>query len=191
MRIAVLAWGSLVWQPRNGHGELCVDAGHPWQSDGPELPIEFARISADGRLTLIALPGYDTTSAVLWRWSCHEGLEEAIDNLARRETNAPRRHIHSVGRSGVLNGSPDPVIAGSVRSWVTSRADVDAVIWTGLPPGPRWRANGHDGFSVDAAVAYASSLTGEMRVRAAEYVVRAPEQITTPLRPRLEEALGR
>ncbi|HSG78287.1 MAG TPA: hypothetical protein VLD62_01810 [Acidimicrobiia bacterium] len=191
MRIAVLAWGSLVWQPSNDHGDLCVDPGHGWQPDGPELPIEFGRISADGRLTLIALPGYVATSPVLWRRSCHDRLDDAIDNLARRETNAPRRHIHSAGHSGVLNGSPDPSIGDAVTRWLTSRTDVDAAIWTGLPPGPRWSANGHDGFSTDAALAYASSLAGEVRARAAEYVARAPHQIATPLRPRLAEILGR
>jgi len=191
MRIAVLAWGSLVWQPRNGFGELCVDPHGDWRSDGPHLPIEFARISADGRLTLIALPGYAHRSPVLWRPSCHDRLEDAISNLAMRETNAPRRHIHAAGRTGVMNGTPDPVVAGAVSGWLASRDDLDAAIWTGLPPGPRWEANGHDGFSAEAALSYVSSLTGETRARAAEYVLRAPRQIVTPLRPRLEESLGR
>jgi hypothetical protein len=190
MRIAVLAWGSLVWQPRNAHGELCVHPGEGWRSDGPRLPIEFARISADGRLTLIAMPGLADTSPVLWRRSCHDGLEDAITNLAQRETNAPRRHIHAAGPGGILNGAPDPIVARAVSDWVLTRADVDAAIWTGLPPGPRWRTNGHDGFSSDAALAYVASLAGPMRDLAAEYVARTPHQIATPLRPRLETALG-
>ena len=190
MRIAVLAWGSLVWQPRNEHGELCVDPSDGWRSDGPDLPIEFARISADGRLTLITVPGQASTSPVLWRRSCHDVLDDAITNLAQRETNAPRRRIHAAGGNGVLNGSPDVFVAATVSGWLRSRPDVDAAIWTGLPPGPRWQANGHDGFSSEAALAYVASLAGPVRALAAEYVARTPEQIATPLRPRLETALG-
>ena len=40
MKIAILAWGSLIWQPK----ELAYNKTFGWQKDGPILPIEFARI---------------------------------------------------------------------------------------------------------------------------------------------------
>jgi len=43
MKIAVLAWGSLVWDRR----DLAV-AGN-FEPTGPRLPIEFCRVSGDGR----------------------------------------------------------------------------------------------------------------------------------------------
>jgi hypothetical protein len=46
-RIAILGWGSLIWEPR----ELETIGG--WQMGGPVLPIEFSRVSNDGRLTLV------------------------------------------------------------------------------------------------------------------------------------------
>ena len=49
MKIAILAWGSLIWQPK----DLLLDTEFGWKEDGPILPIEFARISKDGRLTLV------------------------------------------------------------------------------------------------------------------------------------------
>ena len=51
MRIAVIGWGSLLWSPRT------LPLAGTWSSDGPVLPIEFARISVDGRLTLIIEDG--------------------------------------------------------------------------------------------------------------------------------------
>ena len=50
-KIACIAWGSLVWDPR----ELPVTA--VWRRDGPALPIEFARCSVDRRITLVIDPG--------------------------------------------------------------------------------------------------------------------------------------
>jgi hypothetical protein len=47
MKVLVLAWGSLVWDP----GALRLASN--WMEGGPVLPIEFSRISDDGRLTLV------------------------------------------------------------------------------------------------------------------------------------------
>ena len=47
MKIAVLTWGSLVWERRE------LQAASDFVADGPLLPIEFCRISRDGRLTLV------------------------------------------------------------------------------------------------------------------------------------------
>ena len=49
MKIAILGWGSLLWQPK----DLQFDKEIGWSKNGPMLPIEFARISKDGRLTLV------------------------------------------------------------------------------------------------------------------------------------------
>ena len=47
MKIAVLGWGSLIWN--KGNLRLTTN----WTDGGPILPIEFSRISDDGRLTLV------------------------------------------------------------------------------------------------------------------------------------------
>ena len=49
MKIAILSWGSLLWQPK----DLQFNQEIGWSNNGPMLPIEFARISKDGRLTLV------------------------------------------------------------------------------------------------------------------------------------------
>ena len=47
MKIACIGWGSLIWMPEN----LMIQ--NKWFEDGPMLPIEFARQSDNGRITLI------------------------------------------------------------------------------------------------------------------------------------------
>jgi hypothetical protein len=185
-RIGVLGWGSLIWRPSNEHGDVAVRP--PWHHDGPMLPVEFARISADGRLTLIVLPGCSHLSPVLWARSRLESLPAARSALAARETGAPLERIHGTTRGGLPLGEPDPRVVALVRPWLEERP-LDAVIWTGLPPGERWVAGGAEGFSEDGALAYAAGLSGEARRRAAEYVRRAPPQIDTPLRRRLQAVL--
>jgi hypothetical protein len=56
--IAVIGWGSLIWCP----GILRTKSR--WHSDGPALPIEFARISGDNRLSLVIHPGIEWTKDV-------------------------------------------------------------------------------------------------------------------------------
>ena len=182
--IAVLGWGSLVWQPRNDHGEILLDGG--WHADGPLLPVEFARISSDGRLTLILLPGYPHRSPVMWARSACDDLGAARANLARRETSAPLASAHAVTSAGEVFGDPDPEVVGAVSEWLGDAA-LDAVAWTGLGPGKRW---GGVGFTPEGAVAHLLGLTGEQRARAEEYVLRAPPQIDTPVRRLLAEASG-
>ena len=48
VKFAVLGWGSLIWDPR----ELKIAA--KFAPNGPLLPIEFCRVSKDGRFTYLA-----------------------------------------------------------------------------------------------------------------------------------------
>ncbi|MDP3531967.1 MAG: hypothetical protein Q8S31_01595 [Alphaproteobacteria bacterium] len=52
--VAVLGWGSLIWNP----GDLSVYG--QFVSGGPTLPVSFTRISQDGRLTLVVDPRSDS-----------------------------------------------------------------------------------------------------------------------------------
>src|ERR1017187_2142050 len=78
METAVLGWGSLIWCP----GSLRIKTR--WRSDGPKLPVEFARISGDGRLTLVILPTAED-QPVHWALSEFESVDDARRNLKERE----------------------------------------------------------------------------------------------------------
>ena len=82
MEIAVLGWGSLVWEPKRRDARLRTK-GY-WYNDGPFLPIEYARISGNNELTLVIHPKARRVRT-LWIYSLYHNLNGAIRNLQKRE----------------------------------------------------------------------------------------------------------
>ena len=160
--------------------------GH-WQP-GPSLPIEFARKSADGRLTLV-LCG-DHLVPTFWARSGYDNLQDACENPRQREGNAEAGDIHfSTGQELGTCGGQDPGpsaldVSHLVGAWLASMPDVDAAVWTRLPP--RGFAEGDQSAFTQAVLTYLVSLTGETAARAEEYVRRAPAVVRTPVRTAIE-----
>jgi len=76
---------------------------------------------------------------------------------------------------------------GVLAEWALRR-QLDAVIWTGLPP----RFANIEGLvpTVDDAVAYLGGLTGEAYEHARDYIQQVPKQIDTPYRKAIMARLG-
>jgi len=173
--IACLGWGSLIWSPR----ELPVEGG--WRPDGPRLPIEFARVSADRRLTLAVNRGSPLVT-VLWTELAVPKLDDAIAALASREGCAP----DFIGHWSLSHASPRDE-TGVIASWAGAR-DMDAVVWTALEPGfPERRGIP---LSCEEAIGHLAGLRGAERERAEEYVRKAPLQTATPYRAEIERRFG-
>ncbi len=193
MRIAVLGWGSLVWDPDGRTGSpLKVSPGSEWSATGPELPVEFARIAQNGRLTLIVVPGYEVVSRTSWILSAESDFEKAALNLADREviTSPPKRRsrIHGIDSDGTQRGPINGAVAATVSRWLNDRDDVDAAVWTGLEGRDRWRDHGFDSFTVDNALTYlAKADTGANREIVFEYIRNAPPETDTPVRRAFEQ----
>lgn len=178
MKIAVLGWGSLIWCP----GALAIQSR--WRADGPQLPIEFARISKDGRVTLVLHPGTAPTAAY-WAESSFEDMSSAVANLADREQTLTKR-IGTLLRSDPKSDDESVV---AIQSWLASRETIEAVIWTAL--GSNWLKQRGTLFSLEDAEKYVSDLKIADEAtfrRACEYIRNAPEQTMTPLRKRLAKA---
>ncbi len=92
MDIAVVGWGSLIWCP----GSLRIKTR--WRRDGPRLPIEFARISKDGRLTLVIHPASEDQTTY-WAGSEFKTADHARQNLRERE-GAKLEEIHYLVQNG-------------------------------------------------------------------------------------------
>lgn len=180
MHIACLGWGSLIWDA----GGLPVRG--PWFADGPFLPLEFARQSRNGRITLVLAPGRPLVRS-LWAMLAIGNLNDACAALAEREgmpASNLRRHIGVWTRN---DPPPADDLVGRIESWARQR-DLDAVIWTALPP--KFRGQSDRVPSPGEVVAYLESLTGEEREKAEEYVRKAPRQIDTDCRRYIEARLG-
>ena len=177
MKIAILGWGSLIWDKR----DLPIIGG--WQTGGPVLPIEFSRISKDGRLTLVIdeQNGKDVTTR--FALSELENLDDAIAILRSRESNPPKERIGFVDLLANAERQESrqchPKACDQIKSWAQANG-WQAVIWTALIS----NFNDKRGvqFSEAAAIAYLSGLTGETKMRAFEYIRRAPPEVDTPVR---------
>jgi hypothetical protein len=174
--VACLGWGSLVWNP----GDLPREGD--WRTDGPMLPIEFARQSTKGAsagaLTLVLVPGYESQAQSLWV------PLRVKDAAAGREALGKRERIpeEDWGTAIAVWEAPDSnaPIAG-LADWARARG-IGAVVWTALPP--RFEGKSNRVPTADEAVAYLRQLSGEQKKNAEQYVRKAPGQIDTPYRRR-------
>ncbi|MER8632295.1 hypothetical protein NKH55_21305 [Mesorhizobium opportunistum] len=175
MKIVCLGWGSLIWKP----GELKCSS--EWQADGPALPIEYARVSRDGRITLVIVEG-GPTSPVLWSPLVVDSLDDAVKMLAARE------HTDDLGRIGRWSpvGKGDYPGLDVIAAWATERR-IDGVVWTALPPGLKDSRGTKP--ALQDLIAHINGLTVEQRGSAAEYVEKTPKQIATAYRSALEGVL--
>ncbi len=181
-KIAVLGWGSLIWEP----GDLCYDGR--WYKDGPLLPVEFARISRDGRLTLVLCPGAKEIP-VLWTYSEKRCLEDAVENLMAREGTKDSRIGFVDLNNDKSRCATTPTVVETIKTWALKKK-FDAVIWTDLPSNFAEKRKGRQ-FSEANVVEYLSELLDEKEksLRAEEYIMNAPSQIATGLRIPLEVLL--
>lgn len=188
MRSAILAWGSLVWDPR----ELQTAAG--FAANGPLLPIEFCRISADGRLTLAIDETFGAMCKTYSAPSALEDLDAAIENLRAREgipdTSAVGFVELGAGRQSDVAMDRHPQAVATIAAWAADNS-YDAAIWTALKSNFDEPDKGGEPFSVTAAIRYLETLASEDAAkfaRALTYIRTAPPEVQTPVR---EEVLKR
>jgi len=174
MKIACLGWGSLIWDPQKFEKQL---KAKDWNADGPLAPIEFARQSDDGRITLVIEP---TAAPVKLLWN----IMTTTDLKTAREALRDRERSHLIGTWE--RGSQEPELIQDLSQWATKQ-DLDAVVWTAL---------GHkfDGDnilpSIEEVLTYLKGLTGDKCIKSKEYIECAPQQIDTEYRRRIRAELG-
>jgi len=178
MAFAILGWGSLVWDPR----ELPI-AG-TWRAGGPVLPIEFSRVSSDGRLTLVIDERHGEPVQTRYALSPRTEMAQVVLDLQLREGTIERNIGLWSTRDNVIHSRVDS-LQQVMRNWA-AETKMDAVVWTDLPSNFEERTG--TPFSVEAAEVYLRGLRGATADNAKRYIVNAPGEVSTPLRRQLAES---
>ena len=150
------------------------------------LPIEFSRVSSDGRLTLVIDP---TGAEVPTRFalSPRTDISDAVEDLRKREGTI-RKYIGFIvaatGKSSRQDFSDQVDVNGILKNWCLSQ-QIEACVWTALRSNFREEL-GID-FSPDEAVAYLERLGKGTRENALRYIRNAPTEVDTPLRRKISE----
>ncbi|MEM9144562.1 MAG: hypothetical protein AAGC57_00080 [Pseudomonadota bacterium] len=182
MHYAVIGWGSLIWDL----DDLASKVEGPWQRGaGPVLPLEFSRISAKRKQSLVLVisraHGDPCPTHVIA--SQRQTLPDVVRDLAERERTAPDR-IGAVCLKDQVSQSALPTVSNAVADWCRANGWQGAV-WTDLPE--NFAEIAGQAFSVDAAVAYVRRLPEPNLDEAVQYIERAPRQTNTPVRRRLAQ----
>ncbi len=176
MNIACIGWGSLIWDARD------LPIKTPWSDDGPLLPIEFARESSDGRITLV-LTDSSNNLISLWTLMNVRNITEAKNALAKREGISENNIKYSIGFWDSASNSSHGHSSNIIEAWAKNKS-LDGVVWTNLKYGfkssrgvmPKYRN----------ILSHFNSLPNEKFKVAEEYIRKTPIQINTEYRSRLE-----
>ncbi len=154
-----------------------------WLPDGPVLNLEFSRKSETraGALTLVIDPKHGAPCTVKYALSKRSDPAKAVEDLRCREGRAANIGLLFTDGSppGFRQDDPAP---GTIPTWAKEKG-LDAVLWTALAG--HFDAVPEKDF-LRAAVKYVQELKAEGKVKAAEYVWRAPDFVRTPLRDALQ-----
>jgi hypothetical protein len=183
MNIACLAWGSLVWNPRD------LPIQRRWFDDGPFAPVEFTRQSRHGRITLV-IDEHAEPVRLLWARMTLSDVEKAMEALSKREGITASDWKSRIGNW--RTSDPAPRTMPSLSAWAQARG-LDAVIWTAL--GPQYVKHDEDTPTkerppIEWVLRHLQELTGPPRDVAEQYFRCAPQQIDTEYRRRVEAVLG-
>ena len=178
MKIAILGWGSLVWDPRDLPRESY------WERPGPSLPLELSRVSRDTRLTLVIDPQNGDDCETCYALSPRSDIDDAIEDLRRREGTPNKSNIGFIDLERTRDRGRNQEPVKIIRAWAEEHR-FSGVVWTDLTA--NFENQTGTPFSVEAAVAYLEGLPETARELALKYINNAPKEISTPLRRKLAE----
>lgn len=180
LAIACIGWGSLVWEPRT------LPLRSAWFEDGPWLPIEFARQSANGRITLV-ICGVEHRVRAYWSFMAATDIESAKTVFAAREGIKRQNAGRHVGCWEAASGRSQGSAAPAISEWAQEKK-LDAVLWANLPIGFIGRRGKVP--SAEEILDYLRRLPPVPSKLAEEYVRKTPPQIETQYRSLIERELG-
>jgi hypothetical protein len=179
-RTAILAWGSLISELR----DLATQVRGSWEFAGPEVFVEFSRVSQsrDNALTLVIDSQHGSKVRTHFIESSRVDPNDSACDLRVREGTG----IGNIGlvdlRSDIVR-SHDEEVARTIREWAAEQG-FDAVVWTDLQS--NFQEKTGKPFSVPAAIEYLTNLPPQSLRIAMQYIANAPKTVRTRLRDALD-----
>ena len=205
MKIAILGWGSLLWDTRSEKGinfERTLVQKPPnstWRKTtqirrpdgGLKLNLEFSRISQtrNGVLTLVIDADncpYEYQSHIFFAESQRSRVADSVRDLATREGTGTHNIASWKRQDDELGAGPFPM--RQIEAW-TRDTKFDAVVWTALESNYNALNEGTKffPFTPTTALDYLKSLQEDVQRDSVEYICRAPSALATRLRRQLEQ----
>src|SRR5262245_47647928 len=120
MKISILGWGSIILDPR----ELSTTTD--FEPIGPRLPVEFCRVSRDGRLTLVIDDSVGVPCATYSARSSFDELDAAMENLRVRERMPTEKGVGFVvvdcSRQSAVATERHPYATKTIVAWAQANA---------------------------------------------------------------------
>ena len=152
MKIAYFAWGSLLWDSEG------IDLKTPWKKTNIRLPLNFSRISDNGkgRLTLVIDNINGVSNPIYYAITKNNNLNTAIENLKIREGTIPK-YIGYINLKNKNSRYSDRLTQKDIEKFrsFALKHKIDAVIWTDL-------YSNFKNFSTNNALKYIESKKKEM-----------------------------
>jgi len=180
MRIAIIGWGSLLWDLENLEPRVTGDWSY---GGGPRLPLEFSRVSPKRKLGLVVIidPTHGAPCPTSYIKSVRSDLSAAVSDLAARERAPIERIGHAQLGTGHINSS-NPPLNETLTAWLAATG-YDACVWTDLPA--NFTEHSSHEFTIEAGIAYLKTLPPASLDEAKRYIENAPGETITPLRSAL------
>ena len=182
---AILAWGSLTWDPKELN--FIKDVG--WKNYGPVLPIEFARISNNGRLTLVITENGTPVITYFALAQLYTKVEDVIIDLKSREGCKTTDIGYYIAATETFYPENFP-FKNAIMDWA-KKEGMENVVWTNLPEKWEYKNENEEIMSVnpDDRIEYLKNLPEDKKKLAEEYIRKAPQQTQTKYRSLIEKEL--
>ena len=163
-KIVYLGWGSLLWKFQ----KLKIQE---WEQTKLKLPLEFSRISKDGRLTLV-IDDKNGTLNQIWKTEAkYKNINLAIQALKRREMTLKSgiSYVNLPKKKYRIQNTP-PKLAQEIVMWALEN-QIDVVIWTDLKS--NWEQIRNKPYSPEDAIQYFKTLPATTQMKIFNYIYGA------------------
>lgn len=186
VRIAILGWGSLLWDTQSAFDDQHEDE---WCCDGPSLKIEYSRVSQTRKsaLTLVLDTKNGKACRVAYTLSKRQNPNDAINDVRCREGTT----LNNIGfyfADNTRQQAREKQTLENIRKWASEK-NIDVVIWTDLKSNFQEKSICRKPFSIEAALCHIRALDTEGMAMAKNYVLLSPSFVNTPLREALQAQL--